>query len=86
MAVCGAAAGDPLAGPLLVAMGVDELSVEPSRVAAVKARVRRLDSRVIASELERLLALPDAAAVRYELAPLVDAALNSEVTPERIPS
>lgn len=86
VAVCGAAAGDPLAGPLLVAMGVDELSVEPSRVAAVKARVRRLDSRVIASELERLLALPDAAAVRHELVPLVDAALNSEVTPERIPS
>ena len=82
--VCGAAAGDDLAGPLLVAMGVSELSVEPSRIASVKARLRRLDAAVIAREIDTLLAMPDAASVRKALAPLVDAALDVEPTPERI--
>ncbi|MBF8222458.1 phosphoenolpyruvate--protein phosphotransferase [Halomonas sp. 328] len=66
--VCGAAAGDDLAAPLLVALGVDELSVEPARVPAVKAALRRLDAAALAAELPELLALPDAAAVRERLA------------------
>ncbi|ALM51848.1 phosphoenolpyruvate--protein phosphotransferase [Halomonas huangheensis] len=86
VAVCGAAAGDDLVGPLLVAMGVNELSVEPSRVAAVKARIRRLDTSVIAREIDTLLAMPDAASVRQALAPLVESALVAEVGLERIPS
>ncbi|WP_355661511.1 phosphoenolpyruvate--protein phosphotransferase [Halomonas salifodinae] len=66
--VCGAAAGDTLAAPLLVALGVDELSVEPARVPAVKAALRRLDAAALAAELPELLALDDAAAVRERLA------------------
>ncbi|WP_110643059.1 glucose PTS transporter subunit IIA [Salinicola sp. CPA57] len=67
VAVCGAAAGDPLAGALLAAMGVDELSVEPGRIAAVKAGLRRLDAGALAARLPLLLALADAAAVRQAL-------------------
>ncbi|WP_431023875.1 phosphoenolpyruvate--protein phosphotransferase [Halomonas sp. H5] len=65
--VCGAAAGDDLAAPLLVALGVDELSVEPARVPAVKAALRRLDAAALAAELPELLALDDASAVRERL-------------------
>lgn len=71
VAVCGAAAGDPLAGALLAAMGVDELSVEPARIAAVKAMLRQLDAAVLASKLPELLALDDAAAVRKALAAML---------------
>ncbi|GED21698.1 phosphoenolpyruvate--protein phosphotransferase [Halomonas halmophila] len=66
--VCGAAAGDPLAAALLVAMGVDELSVEPARVAAVKAEIRRLDAASLAREVPALLAMPNAESVRRRLA------------------
>ncbi|MDQ7733966.1 phosphoenolpyruvate--protein phosphotransferase [Halomonas sp. SpR1] len=69
--VCGSAASDDLAAPLLVALGVDELSVESARIPAVKAALRRLDAADLAAELPDLLALPDAAAVRRRLAELV---------------
>jgi phosphoenolpyruvate-protein kinase (PTS system EI component) len=42
--VCGEAAGDPLVLPLLVGIGVSSVSVSPSRVDEVRARVRRLDA------------------------------------------
>ncbi|WP_110600726.1 phosphoenolpyruvate--protein phosphotransferase [Salinicola lusitanus] len=71
VAVCGTAAGDPLAGALLAAMGVDELSVEPARVAAVKATLRGLDAEALAAQLPALLALDDAAAVREALATML---------------
>jgi phosphocarrier protein FPr len=41
--VCGEAASDPIAVPLLVGLGADELSVGASRVGAVRAWVRALD-------------------------------------------
>ena len=44
VAVCGEAASDRQAVPLLVGLGVDELSVGPRRVPLVKAWVRDLDS------------------------------------------
>ena len=44
VAVCGEAAADPEVIPLLVGLGVDELSVAPSSVAAVVARTRTLDA------------------------------------------
>ena len=43
VAVCGEAASDPAAVPLLVGLGVDELSVAPRRVPIVKEWVRGLD-------------------------------------------
>ncbi|WCB92606.1 Phosphoenolpyruvate-protein phosphotransferase [Baekduia alba] len=42
--VCGEAASDPVAMPMLVGLGVDELSVGAARVGAVRAWVRALDA------------------------------------------
>jgi phosphoenolpyruvate-protein kinase (PTS system EI component) len=44
VAVCGEAAADPDVIPLLIGLGVDELSVAPGAVAAVLARTRTLDA------------------------------------------
>lgn len=43
VAVCGEAAGDPEMTPLLVGLGVEELSVAPSSVGAVRTRLQGLD-------------------------------------------
>lgn len=62
--VCGELASDMLAVPLLVGLGVDELSVAARAIALVKARVRELDfvhSRALA---QRALSLESAGAVR----------------------
>lgn len=40
--VCGEMAGDPLAIPLLVGMGFDELSMTPGRIGAAKEQIRSL--------------------------------------------
>jgi phosphocarrier protein FPr len=40
--VCGELAADPLAVPVLVGLGVDELSVSGRSIAEVKARIREL--------------------------------------------
>ena len=53
-----------LAVPLLVGLGVDELSVTPRRVGAVKERVRGLDMPSVRALAQAALDLPDAAAVR----------------------
>lgn len=42
-AICGELAGDPLAVPLLVGFGFDELSMSPSRIPPVKERIRSLE-------------------------------------------
>ncbi len=43
--VCGEAAGDPELLPLLVALGVDELSVSPARIAQTRRYVRSLSTQ-----------------------------------------
>lgn len=43
--VCGEAAGDPELLPLLVALGVDELSVSPARIAQTRRYVRSLHTQ-----------------------------------------
>ena len=59
--VCGEAAGDPVVMPLLVGLGVDELSVGAARVGATRAAVRVLSG---AAELAcHALERPDAASV-----------------------
>ena len=40
--VCGGIAGDPQAVPLLVGLGIDELSVSVPAIPALKAQIRRL--------------------------------------------
>ena len=62
--VCGGLAADPEAVPLLIGMGVTELSVPVAAVAETKALVRTLDlSRCRAVAAQALIA-PDADAVR----------------------
>ena len=62
--ICGELASDRLAVPLLVGLGVDELSVTPRSIALVKARVRELDSRQARTLADRALTLDSASAVR----------------------
>jgi phosphoenolpyruvate-protein kinase (PTS system EI component) len=46
--VCGEAAGEPAVAALLIGLGVDELSVSPARLDAVRGAVRRVSARVAA--------------------------------------
>ncbi|WP_244816146.1 phosphoenolpyruvate--protein phosphotransferase [Caballeronia sp. Lep1P3] len=62
--VCGALGGDPLAVPLLVGLGVTELSVDPVAVPSIKARVRNLDYQLCRQRAKDVLALESAQAVR----------------------
>jgi phosphocarrier protein FPr len=62
--VCGALAGDPLAMPLLIGLGVTELSVDPVSVPGIKARVRNLDYQLCRQRAQDALALESAQAVR----------------------
>jgi phosphocarrier protein FPr len=62
--ICGALAGDPVAVPLLVGLGVMELSVDPVAVPAIKARVRTLDWQTCRQRAQDALALESAQAVR----------------------
>jgi len=62
--VCGEMASDLWAVPLLVGLGVDELSVHPPLVARIKATVRQLDSRECATVARKALTLENGDAVR----------------------
>ncbi|OEO27134.1 phosphoenolpyruvate--protein phosphotransferase [Pseudomonas sp. J237] len=62
--VCGELASDMLAVPLLVGLGVDELSVSARSVAMVKARVRELDWRHSQQLAQQALVQDSAASVR----------------------
>jgi len=64
LGVCGALAGDPLAVPLLIGLGVTELSVDPVSVPGIKARVRNLDYQLCRQRAQEILALESAQAVR----------------------
>ena len=64
VAVCGELAADDRATPLLVGLGVRELSVTPPAVPAVKQRVRGLDSGSAASLAAAAVAAEGANAVR----------------------
>ena len=65
--VCGEMASDLWAVPLLVGLGVDELSVHPPLVARIKATVRQLDSTECARVARAALKLDSGGAVRQLL-------------------
>jgi phosphotransferase system enzyme I (PtsI) len=67
VSVCGEMAGDPAFTDLLLAMGLRSFSMHPTRVAAVKQRVLRVDSRRLTAGLSRVLAA-DAPATEAALA------------------
>ncbi|BEV72884.1 MULTISPECIES: phosphoenolpyruvate--protein phosphotransferase [unclassified Paludibacterium] len=62
--VCGAMASDLEAAPVLLGLGVTELSVSPGLVPELKARVRALDLEMCRREVQPLLQLTSAAQVR----------------------
>jgi phosphocarrier protein FPr/phosphocarrier protein len=62
--VCGGAAGDILAAPILVGLGISELSMVPSMVARQKARLRELSTGDCAALASRALAMRSAGEVR----------------------
>ncbi|APC15778.1 phosphoenolpyruvate--protein phosphotransferase [Pseudomonas frederiksbergensis] len=63
--VCGALASDPLATPVLIGLGISELSVSPPQVGEIKERVRQLDAADCRRFSATLLNLSSAAAVRH---------------------
>jgi phosphocarrier protein FPr len=62
--VCGELAGDPLAAPLLIGLGVTELSMSTPAIPHVKQVVRRTDLPSALALAERALATSSAAEVR----------------------
>ncbi|WP_460134224.1 phosphoenolpyruvate--protein phosphotransferase [Pseudomonas sp. S1_E04] len=62
--VCGALASDPLATPVLLGLGVRELSVSPPQIGEIKDRVRHLDAAQCRQLSQSLLDLSSAKAVR----------------------
>ncbi len=62
--VCGALASDPLATPVLIGLGVSELSVSPPQIAEIKDRVRHMDAAQCRQLSLGLLNLSSAKAVR----------------------
>jgi phosphocarrier protein FPr/phosphocarrier protein len=64
MGVCGGLASDPLAVPILIGLGVTELSAAPAAVPAVKATVRRLHMEDCLKLAERACAAESATEVR----------------------
>ncbi len=55
VSVCGEMAGDTAFTDLLLAMGLRSFSMHPSRVAAIKQRVLRADTRRLAAQVSRVL-------------------------------
>jgi phosphocarrier protein FPr len=62
--VCGGIASDPLAVPILIGLGVTELSVSLPAIPAVKAQIRKLRLDACRELAERALAAESANAVR----------------------
>ena len=62
--VCGGIAGDAFGAALLTGLGVDELSMTPRDLPAVKERIRQSDLAVLQALAQRALAARDASAVR----------------------
>ncbi|WP_421446594.1 putative PEP-binding protein, partial [Agrobacterium tumefaciens] len=62
--VCGELAGDTQAVPILVGLGVDELSMSTSAIARVKADIREMRRDDAMALAQRALAAPSAQAVR----------------------
>ncbi len=70
--LCGEFAGDPLAVPLLLGLGLDEFSMSAPAIPAVKQMLARLTVAQAQGIAQQALALPSVEAVREYLAAQVD--------------
>lgn len=55
--ICGEMAGDPLNVPILIGLGLEELSMNPQAIPAVKSMIREIDAESCARFLEDVLQL-----------------------------
>ncbi len=62
--ICGELAGDALAAPVLLGLGIDELSMAPNSIPEVKARIRQWNYEDAKALAEEVLNLESAEAVR----------------------
>ena len=69
--VCGALASESLAVPVLLGLGVDELSVSVPLIPTIKARVRELEFSACQTLAQQVLGLESAEQVRAALQPRV---------------
>jgi phosphoenolpyruvate-protein kinase (PTS system EI component) len=72
VAVCGGVASDPGAAPILVGLGVQELSAVPGSIPAVKDAVRRQTLPECRALAEQAVALDSAREVRALLADAIE--------------
>lgn len=70
--VCGGLASDPLAAPILIGLGVTELSAAPAMVAEIKAAVRSLTLGECRALAASALSVESADAVRQLAAEALD--------------
>lgn len=66
-AVCGELAGDPLAAPVLIALGVGSLSMAPGQLAGVRAALAAADVSALRARVPAWLGSGDAAALQQLL-------------------
>ena len=59
VSVCGEMAGDPAFTDMLLAMGLRSFSMHPARIASIKQRVLRADTRVLSAHLPSVLQADD---------------------------
>lgn len=67
VSVCGEMAGDPAFTDLLLAMGLRSFSMHPARIASIKQRVLRADTRRLAGHLDAVMSAEDPAAACQKL-------------------
>jgi len=65
--VCGEMAGDPAFTDLLLAMGLRSFSMHPSRIASIKQRILRADTRLLAPHVDDVLRSDDPEAASERL-------------------
>jgi phosphoenolpyruvate-protein kinase (PTS system EI component) len=76
--VCGEAGGEPLLAALLVGLGVDELSVAPTRIDEIRAAVRSLDASAAATVAEQAATAASGRAALELAGPLLSGEFRDE--------
>ncbi|MDC7235392.1 MAG: phosphoenolpyruvate--protein phosphotransferase [Spirochaetales bacterium] len=65
--ICGELAGNPLALPFFLGIGVDELSTTPSRILELKSMMRKIDVKDARDLVKEILRIPTTEGVRARL-------------------